>query len=192
MNDHLAYQEETWEETIDGRPIAMSPRPSFSHNRIAGNLHALFWNYLRGHTCTPIMDGTDLYLTEKDRFIPDMMVVCDRNKIKEKGVYGAPDLVVEVLSPGTAKRDRGYKKDAYARAGVREYWLVSPAEKSVEVYLQSGGALDLHEVYSIFPEALLDKMTEEERAAIPMKFKCSLYDDFEIALEDIFSGLLTE
>ena len=192
MNDNLAYQEETWEETIDGRPIAMSPRPTVNHHRIAFRIAYLFEKYLAGRKCTPFADGVDLHLTEKDIFIPDMMVVCDRDKIRTDGVYGAPDLVVEVLSPGTAKRDRGYKKDAYARAGVREYWLVSPAEKSVEVYLQSGGALDLHEVYSIFPEALLDKMTEEERAAIPMKFKCSLYDDFEIALEDIFSGLLTE
>lgn len=190
MNDNLAYQEEPWEELIDGKVVAMSPRPVFSHNLIAGNLYALFWNYLRGRTCTPIMDGMDLYLSEKDRFVPDMMVVCDRSKIKEKGVYGAPDLVVEVLSPSTAKRDKTYKKEIYAKCGVREYWLVSPAEKSVEVYLPKEGTLELHEVYSIFPEALLEKMTEEERAAIPTKFKCSLYDDFEIALEDIFSGML--
>ena len=190
MNENLAYQEEPWEELIDGKIVAMSPRPMFNHNLIAGNLYALFWNYLRGHTCTPIMDGTDLYLTEKDRFVPDMMVVCDRSKIKENGVYGAPDLVVEVLSHSTAKRDKTYKKDVYAKCGVREYWLVSPAEKSVEVYLLKEGSLELHEIYSIFPDALLEKMTEEERAAIPTKFKCSLYDDFEIALEDIFSGML--
>ena len=191
MNENLAYQEEPWEELIDGKIVAMSPRPMFSHNLIAGNLHALFWNYLRGHTCTPIMDGMDLYLTEKDRFVPDMMVVCDRSKIKENGVYGAPDLVVEVLSPSTAKRDKTYKKEVYAKCGVREYWLVSPAEKSVEVYLLKEGSLELHEIYSIFPDALLGKMTEEERAAIPTKFTCSLYDDFEIALEDIFSGMLS-
>ena len=190
MNENLAYQEEPWEELIDGKIVAMSPRPMFNHNLIAGNLHALFWNHLREHTCTPIMDGTDLYLTEKDRFVPDMMVVCDRSKIKENGVYGAPDLVVEVLSPSTAKRDKTYKKDIYAKCGVREYWLVSPAEKSVEVYLLKEGSLELREIYSIFPDALLGKMTEEERAAIPTKFKCSLYDDFEIALEDIFSGML--
>ena len=83
MNENLAYQEEPWEELIDGKIVAMSPRPMFNHNSIAGNLYALFWNYLRGHTCTPIMDGTDLYLTEKDRFVPDMMVVCDRSKITD-------------------------------------------------------------------------------------------------------------
>lgn len=97
---------------------------------------------------------------------------------------------MEALSPSAAKRDRGYKKGICAKCGVREYWLVGPAEKSVEVYLQNSGSLDLHEVCSIFPEALLGKMAEEERASIPTKFKCSLYDDFEIFLEDIFSGLL--
>ena len=115
---------------------------------------------------------------------------CDQRKIKENGVCGTSDLAVEVLSPSTDKRDRGYKKDTYATCGVREYRLVSPTEKSVEVYLQNGGSLDLHEVHSIFPKALLGKMTEVEQAAIPTKFKCSLYDYFEIALEDIFSGML--
>lgn len=190
MNDNSAYQDEVWEELIDGKLVAMSPRPTVNHHRIGFKIACLFENYLEGRKCTPFSDGVDLHLTEKDVFIPDVMVVCDPDKIKADGVYGAPDLVVEVLSPSTAKRDRGYKKDTYAKCGVREYWLVSPAEKSVEVYLQNGGSLDLHEVYSIFPEALLGKMTEEERAAIPTKFKCSLYDDFEIALEDIFSGLL--
>ena len=77
-----------------------------------------------------------------------------------------------------------------AGLGYRKYWLASPAEKSVESYLRNGGSLEHHEVYFVFPEFLLEKMTVEERAAVPTKFKCSLYDDFEIALEDIFSGLL--
>ena len=77
-----------------------------------------------------------------------------------------------------------------AGLGYQEYWLASPTEKSVEAYLQNSGSLDFHEVYSVVPEFLLEKMTVEECAAVPTKFKCSLYDDFEIALEDIFSGLL--
>lgn len=190
MSENLAYQEEPWEELIDGKIIAMSPRSTINHHRIAFKIEYLFEKYLEGRKCIPFADGVDSHLTEKDIFIPDMMVVCDQDKIKADGVYGAPDLVAEVLSPSTAKRDRGYKKDTYAKCGVREYWLVSPAEKSVEVYLQNGGSLDLQEVYSIFPEVLLGKMTEEERADIPTKFKCSLYDDFEITLEDIFSGML--
>ncbi len=190
MSDNLAYEEEVWDELINGEVVAMSPRPAINHINIAGNLYNLFANYLRGRTCTVLPDGADLYLSEKDRFVPDMMVVCDRSKIQNDGVHGAPDLVVEVLSPSTAKRDKTYKKDAYARSGVREYWLVSPGEKSVEVYRLEGTDFVLYDIYSIYPDALLSKMTEEERAAVPKSFKCSLYDDFEISLEDIFSGML--
>lgn len=77
MNDNLACRDEALEELIDGKLVAISPRPAFNHNQISGNLPALFWNDLRGHTHTSIIDGTDLYLTEKDHFIPDMMIVCD-------------------------------------------------------------------------------------------------------------------
>lgn len=192
MENNLAYQEEVWEELIDGRIVAMSPRPTFNHNRVAFRIATVFERHLEGRKCTVIADGTDLHLTEKDRFVPDMMVVCDREKIQHDGVHGAPDLVVEVLSPGTAKRDRGCKKDTYERCGVREYWLVSPAEKSIEVYRLENGAFSLYEVYSVYPDALLGKMTEEERAAVPTQFKCSLYDDFEIVLEDVFNGMLPQ
>lgn len=190
MRDNLAYQDEAWDELIDGQLIAMSPRPVINHNRIAFRIAYLFEKHLEGRTCTVFSDGVDLYLTEKDRFIPDMMVVCDRSKIHTDGVHGAPDLVVEVLSPSTAKRDRTYKREVYAKCGVREYWLVDPAGKSVEVYLPKGGDLALQEVYSIYPEGLLKKMTEEERAAVVTRFRCSLYDDFEIALDDIFHRMI--
>lgn len=190
MSDNLAYQEEPWEELINGEVVAMSPRPTFNHNRIASRIYLAFENYLKGKRCTAIADGTDLYLTEKDRFVPDMMVVCDRDKIRRDGVHGAPDLVVEVLSHSTANRDRGYKKEAYAKYGVREYWIVNPTDRSVEVYLLSEGGLVFDHVYSLYPDSVLENMTQEERAALETHFKCSLYDDLDIALDDIFSGLL--
>ena len=145
MNSNLAYQEEFREELIGGEIVAMSPRPTFNHNHIAFNVAFIFQDYLRGKHCTVIPDGTDLYLTEEDRFIPDMMAVCDRDKIKRDGVHGVTDLVVEVLSPS-------------------------------------------HVSYS---DEALERMTEKERAEIVTHFKCSLYDDFDIALDDIFSGLLS-
>ena len=100
MNSNLAYREEFREELIGGKAVAMSPRPMYNHNHIAFNIAVLFSNYLRGKPCTVVPDGTDLYLTEEDRFVPDVMVVCDRDKIRRDGVHGAPDLVVEVLSTG--------------------------------------------------------------------------------------------
>lgn len=190
MGNNLAYQDEIREELIGGKIVAMSPRPTFNHNRVAFKIATLFDRYLEGRKCTAIADGTDLYLTEEDRFIPDMMVVCDRSKIQSDGVHGAPDLVVEVLSPSTAKRDRGYKKDTYEKCGVREYWLVNPADKSVEIYRLEGQSYVLFDLYHVYPDWMLEKMTEAERAEVVTTFKCSLYDDFEIVLENIFSGML--
>ena len=190
MSDNLAYQEEPWEELIDGEVVAMSPRPTFNHNRVASRIYWAFENYLRGKRCTVIADGTDLYLTEKDRFVPDMMVVCDRDKIKRDGVHGAPDLVVEVLSPSTAKKDRLHKKAVYGTCGVREYWLVDPENRTIEQYLPQDGRLELNTVYVSYSEDALERMTEEERSAVETHFQCSLYDDFDIALDEIFSGLL--
>ena len=126
MADNLAYQEEIRDEMLNGKVILMSPRPAVNHNRAIGNIFFAFMGYLRGKTCEPFADGTDVYLTEKDRVIPDVMIICKKEIIKRNGVHGAPDLIVEVLSPGTEKRDRGYKKDLYEKGGVLEYWLVEP------------------------------------------------------------------
>jgi len=186
MNTNLAYQDKIWEELIDGKIVAMSPRPAANHNRVTGNIFGTFWTYLKGKPCEPFDDGVDLFLSEKDHFIPDVMIVCDPDKIKPDGVHGAPDLVVEVLSPSTAKNDKGYKKDAYASAGVKEYWIVDPANKFIEQYFPQDGQFALHDVYVIYPDYELAKMTEEERAALVTEFKCSLYDDLLISLEDIF------
>ncbi len=191
MNSNLAYQEKVREELIGGKVVAMSPRPMYNHNHVAFNIAVIFNHYLRGKRCTAIPDGTDLYLTEGDRFVPDMMVVCDREKIQEDGVHGAPDLVVEVLSPSTAKRDRVDKKAVYERCGVREYWLVDPKNRTIEQYLLRDGKLELHTVHASYTDFELERMSEKEKAEIITHFKCSLYDDFDISLDEIFSGLLS-
>lgn len=190
MNSNLAYQDELREELINGEVVAMSPSPTFNHNRVASRIYRAFENYLEGKRCTAIADGTDLYLTQEDRFIPDMMVVCDRDKIRRDGVHGAPDLVVEVLSPSTARNDRIHKKAVYEACGVREYWLVDPENRTIEQHFLRDVRLELNTVYTSYPESELERMTEKERAEVETHFKCSLYDDFAIALDDIFSGLL--
>ena len=186
MNGNLAYELEPWEELIDGKIVLMSPRPTTIHNQTAFNIASIFKIFLRGKPCRVFPDGTDLYLTDRDRFIPDVMVICDRDKVRDDGVHGAPDLVVEVLSPRTAKYDRAHKKDAYARAGVREYWLVDPANKSIEIYRPDGVRFSLCDVYAIHPDWELAQMSDEERAEAVTSFKCSLFDDLDISLEDIF------
>lgn len=181
MNTNLAYAYDCREELINGKVVAMSPAAS-NHNRIAGNIYFLFRKYLKGKVCEPFGDGEAVYLTEVDHFIPDFMVVCDPDKVKSNGVHGAPDLVVEVLSPGTTKNDRGRKMDVYGQCGVREYWIVIPNEKTVEQYIQDNGRLVLHDVYFIPP----DYTPEKELAEIAKEFQCSLFDDLTIRLEDIF------
>lgn len=193
MDTNLAYQDE-WKENlrrelVAGRLVMMSPAAT-NHVLISRNISYLFTDYLKGKPCTPIPDGVTVYLTDEDRFVPDFMVVCDRDKIKGNGVYGAPDLVVEVLSPSTVKRDRTYKKDIYGKCGVREYWLVEPAGKTVEIYRNTGTELVLQDAYAVYPDWMLPMLTEAERAAVVTQFKCSLFDDLDISLDDIFSGLL--
>lgn len=190
MNSNLAYQEESWDELLGGRVVAMSPRPAVNHNHITFNIAQIFARYLRGRRCTPFADGTDLYLSEEDRFVPDGMVVCDPKKIRWNGVFGAPDLVVEVLSPSTAKNDRGYKKNVYESCGVREYWIVNPGDRSVEQYLLKDGRFELNAVHTLHPDYVLESMTEEERAALVTEFQCSLFDDLDIRLEDIFERVI--
>lgn len=186
----LAYQDDfeqkRCQELIDGVIVMMSPRPTVDHNRVAYNIATLFDVYLHGKKCVPFSDGVDLFLDEKNRFVPDFMIVCDPEKIKPNGVYGTPDLVAEVLSPTTMKNDRSVKKEIYARCGVKEYWLADPSNKTVEIYYGDGGAFALHDIYVLPMDWQLAQMTEEERRRLVAHFKCSLFDDLDIALEDIF------
>jgi len=187
MNSNLAHQEELRDEMLDGKIVLMSPRPAVNHNRVIGNIFFAFMGYLRGKTCEPFTDGTDVYLTEKDRVIPDVMIICKKEIIKRNGVHGVPDLIVEVLSHGTEKKDRGYKKDLYEKCGVREYWLVDTENQTVEVYLLKSGKFVLDEVYKVFPDYV--ELSADEQEHYKGEVPVSLYDDFTIPLEDIFRNL---
>lgn len=186
MSGNLAYQEARREELIGGEVVAMSPSPRWNHMAVAGNIYGIFRDYLRGKKCTPIQDGFDLYLDDGNQFVPDFMVVCDPGKIKGNGVFGAPDLVVEVLSPSTMRNDKTHKKTAYARCGVREYWLVDPVSKFLEIYRRDGADFVLHDIYTVYADWELEQMSEAERAAVVTHFTCSLFEDLDISLEDIF------
>ena len=193
MLDNLAYQE-GWmdplrEERIGGKAVMMAPA-STNHTFTAGNIFHIFKNYLRGKSCVPISDGVTVYLTEEDHFVPDMMVVCDRSKIQYDGIHGAPDLVVEVMSPSTMRNDKTHKKDVYAKCGVREYWLVNPADRSIEVYHTDGAGLVLHDIYAVQPAWTLRRFPDGKQETAADHFPCSLFEDLEISLEEIFSGLL--
>ncbi|RED75769.1 MULTISPECIES: Uma2 family endonuclease [Cohnella] len=188
MDDRLFKQRS---EMINGVTIMMSPRPVVNHNKIIVNLSILFGVYLKGKRCINLSDGVDVHLDEQNRVVPDSMIICNRDIIKRDGVYGAPDLIVEVLSPSTARRDRGDKKILYEQHGVQEYWIISPDEKSVEVYLLKDGKYELDDVYTVIPDGDWEEMTEEEKSEVALNLKVSLYDDFIINVKDVFENVIT-
>lgn len=186
MDGNLAYQEEPREELLNGKIVLMSS-PSVNHYQIAFNIVLAFQSYLKGKTCRAFGDGVDVYLTEDDRVIPDAMIVCNKDIIKLDGIHGAPDLIVEVLSPSTAKNDKGYKKNLYEKTSVKEYWIVDPVSRSIEAYLLSDGKYVLDEVYALYPDGM--GVTDKEREETKKEIRVSLYDDFRIPLEEIFQNL---
>jgi len=186
MDGNPAYQEEPRTELLNGKIVMMSS-PSVNHNIISFNIIRIFNEYLKGKQCWAFGDGVDVYLTEKDRAIPDAMIVCNKDIIRPDGIHGAPDLVVEILSPGTAKNDKGYKKDLYEKSGVKEFWIVEPNIRTIEAYLLSDGKYGSDGFYGLFPDifGITDKEREESKKEIPV----SLYSDFCIPLEEIFQNL---
>ncbi len=187
MNTNLAYQEAPRTELLNGKIIMMSS-PSVNHYQIMFNIVLAFQNYLMGKTCRAFGDGVDVYLTENDRVIPDAMIVCNKDIIQPDGIHGAPDLVVEVLSPSTAKNDKGYKKTLYETSKIKEYWIVDPVSRSIEVYHLLDEKYILDEVYALYPEGV--GVTDKEREETKKEIRVSLYDDFCIPLEKIFYNLL--
>ena len=185
---NLAYKEENNDyEVIDG-VIYMMSRPNTDHMTVEGNIVTVFKNYLKGKKCRPFNE-VDVFLSEKDNFVPDVMIVCNPDIIEKKGIYGVPDLIVEISSPSTARRDRMEKFFKYEKYGVKEYWLVFPEEKRVEVYLLKEGKFELDDVYSIFEDYEWDKLTDEQKAEVKHEIKISLYDDFYVKLDDIFEDI---
>ena len=196
--DNLAYiddsslKEKT--EMIDGRIYMMSPRPRVTHALACTNIVSEFKQHLRGKKCTAFCDGVDVFLDEKNRFVPDVMIVCNPDIIKEDGIHGAPDLVVEVLSVTTAKNDKGRKKDIYAKAGVKEYWLVDTWNKSVEVYYNKNGWLVLDNIYFYLTEEERkenDQLPDNDKDKIEVfdTIKLSVCDNFAVELEYIFEKI---
>lgn len=177
-------------EIIDGQVYMMSP-VRFTHAIIAGNIYRIFSNYLKGKKCIAIPDGVKVEVTNidtgnKNSLVPDCMIVCDRSKIKNDLIAGAPDLVVEVLSKSTMKIDRTIKKDAYENIGVKEYWIVSASDKFIERYLLVDGKYDLENVYYLDED--YENFADDEGTVLPItKIKVSLYDDLYVDLEDVFN-----
>jgi len=146
-DDYAALPDEGKHYEIVNGVLYMSPSPSWHHQEIAFEIAS----YLRAYVRTAGLGGVfipplDVELAPNVVFQPDVVVLlkAGRKKLKERHIVGAPDLVVEVASPGTETRDRHDKLDAYARAGVPEYWIADPEARTVEVLvLEAGGYYSL-------------------------------------------------
>jgi Uma2 family endonuclease len=144
--DYLKWQFEDRIELLKGKIFAMSPAPNMKHQRVAGNLHYHFRSYFKKQSCRVFFAPFDVRLYNRKKSVkadkeiftivqPDLCVICDESKLDEQGCNGAPDLVVEILSPGNSKREMNEKFELYEEAGVLEYWLVEPAEEAVFIYV---------------------------------------------------------
>ncbi|WP_458414960.1 Uma2 family endonuclease [Schinkia sp. CFF1] len=176
--DYLSWDDDVLCEVIDGEIISMSPSPTPLHQDIADELTTEFKLFLRNKDCNAFSAPIDVCLFAhqeikpkdiKDWVQPDLIVVCDENKVGEKNIIGASDFVVEVLSPSTAKNDRVIKYHSYEKAGVKEYWIVDPYNQTIEVYLLENGAYNRSGVY--FRDDII---------------RVHLFEDFQIDLGHVF------
>ena len=139
-NDYLNWPDDVRAEIIYGVAYMMA-QPSTSHQRVSRKLFVKLANFLEGKKCEPFDApfGVRLFPKEDrsdDTVVePDIVVICDPSKIDERGCNGAPDLIIEILSPSTKRKDKYLKRDLYQKAGVREYWIVSPDDYEIEVHL---------------------------------------------------------
>lgn len=141
--DYLTWDDEQRWELIDGEAFCMSPGPNRRHQELLLALARPFADYLDDKACSIFVAPFDVCLSshanESDEEIdtvvqPDIFVVCDPGKLTDRACKGAPDLVVEILSPGTSKRDITTKYELYQRHGVKEYWLLYPNDRTLLVY----------------------------------------------------------
>ena len=178
-------ENERW-ELIGGAAHAMSPAPMTQHQGILGALFAKFYMFLQGKRCRVFVAPFDVRLPEGDEadddietvVQPDIVVICDRKKLDRRGCKGAPDLVIEIVSPSTARKDTHEKLTLYERHGVKQYWLVFPGEHVAQVHELRDGKYGAPTMYadndriavSLFPgleidlAAVFEEMDFEEHA----------------------------
>jgi Uma2 family endonuclease len=183
--DYVKWTFDEAVELIKGRIFKMAA-PLSNHQDSSTNLNYLFKGHLKGKPCKVYAAPFDVRLpkpipqrkTDKDIETvvqPDICVVCDLSKIDRRGCVGAPDLIVEILSKGTASKDVKDKFEVYEESGVKEYWIVSLTERLVNVFrLNEQG-----------------KYVPDNRPYVPTDtIRVGIFSDFSILVDDIFEGLL--
>ena len=177
--DYLTWADDKVRELIDGFIKMMSPKPRPIHQRISASLTIELGLFLKKNKCScRVYPEIDVRLPvngkKEDSEIytvvsPDISVVCDQSKIDDKGCLGAPDMIVEIQSFSTAKYDLTTKFNLYQSSGVKEYWVVYPDEKGIEVFL-------------LQHDGKYDEGTRYETGTVPVH----IFDDCEIDIDEIF------
>jgi Uma2 family endonuclease len=179
--DYLKWTMEEAVELIQGFVFRMAPAPSRLHQRISGDIYFAIRTYLSGKECQVYTAPFDVRLPRKAREMgddeiitvvqPNICVICDKEKLDERGCIGAPDLIVEILSPDNTKKETCEKFDVYEESGVREYWMVYPSEKYIIIYTLSDSR----------------KFVKEKTEPDPSKIHSVIFPNFELNLDELFA-----
>ena len=164
--DYCTWDEDERWELIDGVPYAMAA-PLVPHQGVLGSIYLQIGNFLRQKKCKVFLAPTSVRLNAdtKDNTVvePDLIVVCDKSKITRKGIVGAPDMIVEILSPSTASHDTIKKFMLYQSANVREYWIVDPETGIAIVNILQDGTYNAkaYDKTSVIPVSVLEGCSVE-------------------------------
>jgi Uma2 family endonuclease len=171
VSDYATWNDNQRYELLHGRVHAMAPAPTLQHQAISRNLSFEVIHFLKPKAkCQIFYAPIDVYLSDDTVVQPDIIVVCDPAKLASKGCVGAPDLIVEILSPSTSKTDWKAKYQLYEQVGVREYWIVNPDDQLVHVFSLLNSKFQLDGTY-----------TAEDAV------KIGIFDDITIDLKNVFA-----
>lgn len=163
----------------------MSPSPSFDHGIVNGNIYTIIKQGLKNSLYLVSIENLDYkyHPEENDDYLcPDIMIICDRKHLRGGSYSGVPKFVAETLSPSTIKRDKTEKKDIYEKAGVEEYWIISP-QGSVEIYYLENGRYVLEQSY------MLQEDKEEEYFNADTEISLKAFPHIKMTLGEIFEGV---
>ena len=178
-------------EIIEGVKF-MAPSPGFGHVNVTANLVTIINGYARiNRRGMAFADNFDVHFPDGNVFQPDFTFVsAEKAKRffdnKSMTLHGVPDMVAEIFSRSTMKRDVGIKKDVYERNGVKEYWIIDPWRETIDVYLLRDGKYELDGHYENWSDDELLRLPEDERAKIEMEIPVAVLDDFKVKIRNIF------
>ncbi len=187
----LAYDTRDDYEIIEGEKI-MAPSANVWHNNVVVKLALIIGIHAVTNKLGFVFtDSLDVHFPDGNLFKPDFMFISAENsKIvidnKHKTLHGVPDMVAEIFSRSTMKRDVGIKKDVYERNGVKEYWIIDPWRESIDVYLLRDGKYELDGQYENWSDDELLQISEDERAKIKMEVPVAVLDGFKVKIRNIF------